>query len=76
MIGNMTETGLKRAIMAISNEIYLVADSSKFDNYSLTSYASVVDFNGIITDALLPEETRARLEALGAKICVAGSPAQ
>jgi len=71
MIGNMTETGLKQAIREISNEIYLVADSFKFDTYSLTSYASVRDFDGIITDALLPEETRQRLKALGAKLIIA-----
>lgn len=71
MIGNMTEVGLKRAIMDISNEIYLVVDSSKFDRYSLTTYASVVDFNGIITDALPTAATHARLEAMGARLLVA-----
>ena len=55
----------------ISNEIYLVVDSSKFDRYSLTTYASVVDFNGIITDALPPAATHARLEAMGARLFVA-----
>lgn len=71
MIGNMTETGLKHAIMEISNEIYLVTDSSKFDSYSLTTYAAVRDFDGIITDSLLPAETKRRLEALGARIIIA-----
>ena len=71
MIGNMTETGVKQAIMEVSHEIYLVADSSKFDTYSLTTYASVRDFTGIISDALLPAEIRRNLEALGAKICIA-----
>ena len=71
MIGNMAESGLKRAIMDISNEIYLVADSYKFDSYSLTSYASVRDFSGIITDSRLPGQTREKLEALGARVIIA-----
>ena len=71
MIGNMIETGVKQAIMAVSHEIYLVADSSKFDSYSLTAYASVRDFTGVITDNRLSDGTRARLEALGARICMA-----
>ena len=72
MIGNMTESGLKHAIMEVSNEIYLVVDSSKFDSYSLTAYAAVRDFDGIVTDALLPAETKQKLEALGARIIIAG----
>lgn len=70
MIGNMAESGLKQAIMDISNEIYLVADSNKFDSYSLTTYASVRDFSGIITDSQLPGETRDKLESFGAKIII------
>ena len=72
MIGNMTETGVKQAIMEVSDEIYLVADSSKFDTYSLTAYANVRDFSGIITDSQIPPEIRRKLETLGTRIIVAG----
>lgn len=68
MIGNIAETGLKHKIMRISNEIYLLADSSKFDNYSLIAYASVKDFNGIITDSALPQNIRARITELGGNL--------
>lgn len=71
MIGNMAESGLKQAIMEISHEIYLVSDSYKFDSYSLTGYASVRDFSGIITDSRLPEATRSKLESLGARVIIA-----
>ena len=68
MIGNLSETGLKHKIMSISNEIYLLADSSKFDSYSLISYASAKDFNGIITDNGLPEEIRSRIKEAGGNL--------
>lgn len=68
MIGNIAETGLKHKIMSISNKIYLLADSSKFDTYSLMGYASVKDFNGIITDSGLPQTVRARIDELGGNL--------
>ena len=74
MIGNMTETGVKQAIMDISNELYLVADSSKFDTYSLTSYASIGDFDGIVTDSRLSADIRRKLEDMGAKMILAEMP--
>ena len=72
MIGNMTESGLKRAIMEISNEVYLVADSSKFETFSLTSYASVRDFDGIVTDEGLSLENREKITSVGGKLLIAG----
>ena len=71
MIGNMTETGVKRATMDVSHEIYLVVDSSKFDTYSLTAYASIRDFTGIITDSQLSPEVLNKLEAIGARVIIA-----
>lgn len=68
MIGNVAETGLKHKIMNISNEIYLLADSSKFNSFSLMAYASVRDFNGIITDSSLPQEIRTRISELGGNL--------
>lgn len=68
MIGNLAETGLKHKIINISKEIYLLADSSKFDSYSLMTYASVNDFDGIITDNSLAENTCGRIQDLGGNL--------
>lgn len=68
MIGNLSEMGLKHKIMSISNQIYLLADSSKFDNYSLMAYASVKDFNGIITDNSLSQLIQSRITELGGNL--------
>lgn len=68
MIGNVTEASFKHKVMSVSNEIYLLADSSKFDNYSLMSYASVKDFAGIITDNNLPQNIRTRITELGGNL--------
>lgn len=68
MIGNPTEYGLKRAIMDISNRRYLVVDASKFDTYSLTTYANVRDFDGIITDSALPMSIREAITGCGGKL--------
>lgn len=72
MIGNVAETGIKHKIMSISNEIYLLADSSKFEAYSLISYAHVKDFDGIITDNDLSETLRDKLTEAGGSIMICG----
>ena len=70
MIGNTTELGLKRAILEVSDKIYLVADASKFESYSLTTYAHVREFDGIITDSSLPEAVRSSIAACGGKLII------
>lgn len=67
MVGNTPETGIKHKIMDISDEIYLLADSSKFGSYSLISYASVNDFHGVITDRYLPQNIQKGIQDLGGK---------
>ena len=71
MIGNLTELGLKQKIMSVSDKIYLLADSSKFDSHSLTTYASVRDFDGIITDSAIPEKIQAHIKKLGGNLILA-----
>jgi len=41
-----------------SNQVILVADSSKFNKYSLVSFAKITDINIIITDNQLDEEIK------------------
>lgn len=73
MIGNVTEASFKHKVMSISNQIYLLADSSKFESYSLMSYASVKDFVGIITDNNLPQNVRSRINDLDGNLIIAGN---
>lgn len=76
MIGNVAETGLKHKIMGISNEIYLLADSSKFETYSLISYAHVRDFNGVITDSGLSHIIQEKLTDAGGNIILCDEEAR
>ena len=76
MIGNIAETGLKHKIMSISNEIYLLADSSKFETYSLMSYAHVKDFNGIITDDSLSQIIQDKITDTGGNIIISSNDTQ
>lgn len=70
LVGNLTETGIKRQALKIAHKVYLLADSSKFDQYSLVSYASVKDFNGIITDNNIKKETEKRIIENGGKLII------
>lgn len=58
-------TSVRRVALAHSNEVYCIADFSKFDH---TSYAHLCDYdevNYVITDKPLREEWHERLSALG-----------
>lgn len=68
MIGNATEGGFKSKVMNMSHKIYLLADSTKFESYSLMSYASVSDFAGIITNNALPLNIRNKITNLGGNL--------
>lgn len=49
------EISVLKALMKISQEKYLIADSSKFGRVSLAKITDLTAFNGIITDNKLPE---------------------
>lgn len=49
------EIPVLKALLNISQEKYLIADSSKFGRVSLGKIAEITAFNGIITDDNLPE---------------------
>ena len=72
MVGNASELGLKRKIMSVSRECYLAADSSKFDHFSLVSYAQLNDFSGIVTDSRLAAGTKQSLMEKGSPLIFAG----
>ena len=68
MIGNDAETAMKRAVMQAAHRVYLTADSTKFDGYSLVSYAAVGDFDAVITDSGLDRSRIDRMPDFGDRL--------
>lgn len=64
---------LKRQIMESSQKCVLLADSSKYANYSPWRVAGVEEFDLVITDVVLSAEARKDLETAGAQLRYAGS---
>jgi DeoR family transcriptional regulator of aga operon len=65
---NLEETMVNRAMLRISREIILVADASKFSKRSMTRIAPFSEIDTVISDTGLPEETQAKLSALGCNL--------
>ena len=65
---NLEETMVNRAMLKISREIILVADASKFSKRSMTRIAPFSEIDTVISDTGLPDETRAKLTALGCNL--------
>jgi DeoR family transcriptional regulator of aga operon len=65
---NLEETMVNRAMLRISREIILVADASKFSKRSMTRIAPFSEIDTVISDTGLPEETQAKLCALGCNL--------
>lgn len=70
-LANTSEIGFKKSVLASAKEVYVLADSSKFDKFNLISCADGQDVTGIITDHKLPSETASRLEELGVRLIIA-----
>lgn len=69
--GNLEETLVNRAMLAISREIILVADASKFTRRSMARIAPFSEIDMVISDGSLPEETQQRLQAVGCDLLMA-----
>jgi len=65
---NLEETMVNRAMLRISREIILVADSSKFSKRSMTRIAPFSEIDTVISDTGMSEATQASLRALGCKL--------
>ncbi len=52
------KVALKRSIRRIAQQSYLVADASKFHSSALYFVDNLMDYDGVITDAILSEEER------------------
>jgi len=65
---NLEETMVNRAMLRISREIILVADSSKFSKRSMTRIAPFSEIDTVISDTGLNEEVQMKLRALGCNL--------
>jgi DeoR family fructose operon transcriptional repressor len=65
------EAGTKRAMVAAARRVVALADSSKFGQEHLVSFARAEDVDVIITDTGVPDADRAALEALDVEVVVA-----
>lgn len=65
------EVGVKKQMIKSANSIYLVADHAKFSRKSLALVASLDEFDGVITDEGLDEESRGILQDRGLNILIA-----
>ena len=59
---------MNRAMLRISREIILVADSSKFSKRSMSRIAPFSEIDTVISDIRLGEEIQAKLTALGCNL--------
>ncbi len=68
---NIEEAFLNEIMIGISNEVILVADSSKFNRKSLAFICPVSIINTIVTDEGLNQSDRKKLEDRGVKVVIA-----
>lgn len=69
--GNLEEVMANRAMLNISREIILVADSSKFSRRTITRIAQFSEIDTVISDTSLSEEIQARLRLVGCNLLLA-----
>lgn len=65
---NLEETMVNRAMLRISREIILVADSSKFSKRSMSRIAPFAEIDTVISDTGLGEDIQVKLRALGCNL--------
>jgi DeoR family transcriptional regulator of aga operon len=65
---NLEETMMDRAMLRISREIILVADSSKFSKRSMLRIASFSEIDTVISDSGLAVEMQMKLRSLGCNL--------
>lgn len=70
-VGTTLEVGVKKQVIERSASCYVLADSSKFNRYSLAGYGNLKELDGVITDDGISTDVVSRLEALGIRVIVA-----
>jgi DeoR/GlpR family transcriptional regulator of sugar metabolism len=68
---NPDDAQIKEAIMRVSNESYVLVDSSKYGHNCLTSFTRLCDVDLTITDSHLSSSNAKTLEAAGATLRIA-----
>lgn len=68
---NMEEAHLNRVMIAISKQVIVVADSTKFHKRSFAFIADINDIDVLVTDEGIPEEDKKKLETAGIKVVIA-----
>ncbi|HYF48897.1 MAG TPA: DeoR/GlpR family DNA-binding transcription regulator [Planctomycetota bacterium] len=68
---NEMQGALKQKLLSISNERYLLADSSKFGVRGLTRFADFSDLTELITDKKAPQSLAQQIAARGVKVTLA-----
>lgn len=64
------ECEMRRAIMSVSDTIYVLADSLKIDKTWYLQYGEIKDVDALITDDKITPEQKAELEAMGLTVYV------
>lgn len=70
---HLTEVELKQKIVTRSDSVYIVVDGSKFGRKGLSSYASLKQIDGIITDKSAPEQYLQDLRDKGLDVKIAST---
>lgn len=65
---DMQEVGVSKAIIAHSDQVFLVADNSKFERKAPVRVATMGDIAAVFTDKSVPPECSAACEASGTKV--------
>ncbi|MBN8785973.1 MAG: DeoR/GlpR transcriptional regulator [Terrimonas sp.] len=68
---NVEEAHLNRVMIAISKQVIVVADSTKFHKRSFAFIAGTNDIDVLVTDEGIPEEDQKKLETAGIKVVIA-----
>ncbi len=68
---NLFEVELKQAMVEISDQVYVLIDSSKFNVVGFSSFASINKVTAIITDAGVDPQVQSTFENNGVRIIIA-----
>ena len=68
---NLEEAHLNQIMIEISNEVIVVADSSKFKRRGFAFIAPITKINTVVTDQGIDPVDRSKLESLGIKVVIA-----
>src|SRR5690606_4349727 len=71
MTNSMTKITMKQAMMKSARRRVLLADSSKFEQRALLSFADLTDFHTIITDDGIPPESAEACQKAGIEVIIA-----